>query len=85
MSVKGQVFRSQAGRDKGRLLAALNSDSSYVYVCDGRERKLCNPKRKNPRHLQPCGRSVTDSQMISDRALRKALAVMEADMSKGGK
>ena len=85
MSVKGQVFRSQAGRDKGRLLAALSSDSSFVYVCDGRERPLRNPKRKNPRHLQPCGRSVTDSQMRSDRALRKALAVMEADMSKGGK
>ena len=80
MTEKGQVFRSAAGRDKGRLLAAIGSDSSYIYVCDGKERPLANPKRKNPRHLAPCGVCLADIQMRSDRALRKALAVLEADM-----
>ena len=80
MSLKGQVFRSSAGRDKGHLLAAVNADDCYVYVCDGKERPLDNPKRKNPRHIEACGVSLSDSQMRSDRALRKALAVIDTDM-----
>jgi ribosomal protein L14E/L6E/L27E len=83
MTQKGQVFRSAAGRDKGRLLAAVRSDSAYIYVCDGKERPLANPKRKNPRHLNVCDVCLTESQMRSDRALRKALAVTEADMRTG--
>ena len=83
MSVKGQVFRSQAGRDKGRLLAAVSTDGAYVYVCDGKERPLAKPKRKNPRHLAEYDARLTDSQMRSNRALRKALAVIEADMITG--
>ena len=83
MTEKGQVFRSEAGRDKGRLLAAVSADSAYVYVCDGKERPLANPKRKNPRHLTEYGARLTDGQMRSDRALRKALAVIEADMITG--
>jgi len=80
MTQRGQVFRSTAGRDKGRLLAAVQADSAYIHVCDGKERPLANPKRKNPRHLQECGVCLAESQMRSDRALRKALAVIEADM-----
>ena len=83
MTQKGQVFRSLAGRDKGRLLAAVRSENPYLYVCDGRERPLANPKRKNPRHLQNTERRLTESEMASDRALRKALAVMEAEMRQG--
>lgn len=80
MTERGRVFRSEAGRDKGRLMAAVSADGAYISVCDGKERPLSNPKRKNPRHLTEYGICLTDSQMRSDRALRKALAVIEADM-----
>ena len=80
MTEKGRVFRSEAGRDRGRLMAAVDVDGAYICVCDGKEIPLANPKRKNPRHLTACDIRLTDSQMRSDRALRKALAVIEADM-----
>lgn len=80
MTEKGRVFRSEAGRDKGRLMALVSADGAYICVCDGKERPLANPKRKNPRHLTAYDIRLTDSQMRSDRALRKALAVIEADM-----
>ena len=76
MTEKGRVFRSEAGRDRGRLMAVVDVDGAY----DGKERPLSNPKRKNPRHLTAYDICLTDSQMRSDRALRKALAVIEADM-----
>ena len=83
MFERGQVVISAAGRDNGHLLAIVSSDDSYAYVCDGKERPLNNPKRKNPKDIKICDMKLTDSQMNSDRALRKALAILSADIEKG--
>lgn len=80
MFERGQVVISLAGRDCGHLLAVMSTDEAYAYVCDGKERPLDNPKRKNLRHISEIGRTLTQTQMNSDRALRKALAIISADM-----
>ncbi len=79
MFLRGQVIRSVAGRDKGYLMAVTDSDGKYVYVCDGKERRLSGPKRKNPRHVEITSMILDESQMHSDRGLRKALAQLEAN------
>lgn len=69
---KGTVVVSRAGRDKGRALAVVGTDSGRVLVADGKERPLERPKRKNLRHLSVTNKSVqTDG--VSNKALRKAL------------
>lgn len=74
MLEKGSVVRSLAGRDKDRLLAVVAAgDDGAVYVCDGKERPLERPKRKNPRHIEDTG-FVIGAAADSNRALRKALA-----------
>ena len=78
MFLRGQVVKSLAGRDKGYLLTVISADEAYVFVCDGKERPLNNPKRKNPRHIESVGMCISDNQMASDRALRKALAAIKA-------
>ena len=78
MYQRGQVVKSLAGRDKGYLLTVISSDETQVLVCDGKERPLNNPKRKNPRHIESVGMCISDNQMASDRALRKALAAIKA-------
>ena len=70
---KGTVVKSLAGRDKGRLLAVMQSDESSVLVCDGKERPIDRPKSKNIRHVECVGLSVTEDDMRSDKALKKAL------------
>lgn len=80
MYERGQVVVSTAGRDKGRLLAVVRTDSPFIYVCDGRERPLDNPKRKNPRHIEVTDAGLSEDQMRSDSALRKALAILSADI-----
>lgn len=77
MFKKGQVVRSLAGRDKSFLLAVTSYDGTYVYVSDGRERPLSNPKRKNPRHVELAGQSVTEESMATDRSLRKVLRCIQ--------
>ncbi len=78
MFQRGQIVKSLAGRDKGCLLTVVNADETVIFVCDGKERPLNNPKRKNPRHIESVGMCISDNQMASDRALRKALAAIKA-------
>ncbi|MBR3767946.1 MAG: KOW domain-containing RNA-binding protein [Clostridia bacterium] len=78
MFLRGQVIRSGAGRDTGYLMTVTDYDGTYVYVCDGKERRLAQPKRKNPKHVTATPWSLNESQMHSDRRLRKALAELES-------
>lgn len=52
----GQLVRSKAGRDKGSDLVVLRVENGYVYVADGKRRKLENPKKKKLRHVQASGK-----------------------------
>jgi len=48
----GQVVKSRAGRDKGKIFLVLDIiDNQNVLIVDGNLRKLDNPKRKKLKHL----------------------------------
>ena len=70
---KGTVVKSLAGRDKGKLLAVMQSENGSVLVCDGKERPIDRPKSKNIRHIECVGLSVTENDMRTNKALKKAL------------
>lgn len=70
---KGTVVKSLAGRDKGKLLAVMSCEEGSVLVCDGKERPIDRPKSKNIRHVECVGLSVTENDMRSNKALKKAL------------
>ena len=71
---KGDLVVCTAGREKDRLMCVADYDGKYVYVCDGKERKLDNPKRKNPKHVIKTDKKLSDNMFLTDRALRKALS-----------
>ncbi len=49
----GQLVRSSAGRDKGKLYLIYDLlDEAFVRVIDGEKKRLINPKRKNIKHLE---------------------------------
>lgn len=49
---KGQVVKSRAGRDKGRIFLVLEIiDDENLLVVDGDLRKLDKPKKKKIKHL----------------------------------
>ncbi len=78
---RGRVVRSLAGRDKGYLLSVTEAEGSRVYVCDGKERPIDRPKVKNSRHLEPTEIFLSEDDMASDRALRRALKKAGAELS----
>lgn len=48
----GQVVKSRAGRDNGKIFLILEViDEQYVHIVDGDLRKLNNPKKKKVKHL----------------------------------
>ena len=79
MYFRGQVIKSLAGRDKDYLMTVISYDGKSVFVCDGKERRLVNPKRKNPKHITITDKTISEEEMASDRSLRKALARIESD------
>ena len=77
----GTVVKSTAGHDAGRFFAVVADDGKYVCLCDGDERKLASPKRKNKRHVAFTVQVLPDTAMKTDSQLRKALKEFAA---KGG-
>ena len=69
----GRVVISNAGRDKTKLMVVVKETENYLLVCDGKERPVTRPKRKNPKHLQFTNTSLEAHQLETNRALRKAL------------
>ena len=72
----GSVVRALAGREKGRCFVAAAVDGGFVYICDGRERKLAKPKKKNRKHISPAGAFI-ETEGLTDRKLRGLLRELE--------
>lgn len=73
MLERGSVVKSLAGRDKGNLLTVMETKGRIISVCDGKERPVDRPKNKNIRHAEDTGIRLTEAELASDRALRRAL------------
>ena len=48
---RSDVVRSCAGRDSGQLFFVVELDESYVYLADGKGRRVEKPKRKKRKHV----------------------------------
>ncbi len=73
MFEKGRVVISRAGRDRDYLLVIMQADEKSVFVCDGKERPIDRPKKKNIRHIEPTEYVIDISQITTNRAIRKEL------------
>lgn len=73
----GQIVSSKAGRDKNYFMVIVKEDDLYVYVCDGKERPLERPKRKNVKHLQFTNTVLGVDSFKTNKSLRKAIAVFK--------
>ena len=82
----GQIVRSLAGHDKGELFCVLDAEGGCLLLCDGRRRRLENPKRKREKHTQLLGtlpqpglEQFQAGNHRSNRDIRRALAAFRAE------
>lgn len=70
--LQGSVVKSTAGHDKGSYFVVLRTEDGYVFIADGKERKLEACKRKNAKHIEVTS-SVIELHEITNKKLRKLL------------
>lgn len=79
---KSDMILSTAGRDKGQYFFVLDTDETYVYIADGRGRKVEAPKRKKRKHVQMIAQTesrvaekIRSGEKVLNSELRRELAV----------
>ena len=78
---KSSLIVSKAGRYKGQLFYVIDTDEQYVYLVDGKSRKLEKPKRKKRKHVEQVPRTesriaekIRNGEKVLNSELRKELA-----------
>ena len=71
----GQIVCSLKGSDKGSFLLVVLEDERFAYLVDGKRYKLNNPKKKNVKHISLTSSRLKIEELLTDKAVRKALAV----------
>lgn len=83
------LAKVKAGHDKNHLYLIVKEDEKQVYLVNGTTRKLTNPKKKNPKHIQVIKRlpeEVTEAmesdRLDEDAAIAKLLQTYEQYLKK---
>ena len=78
---KSSLGVSKAGRDQGQLFYVIDADEQYVYLADGKSRRLEKPKRKKRKHIEQIPRTesriaekIRNGEKVLNSELRKELA-----------
>lgn len=73
----GEIVLATAGRDKGKNFVVLSTSEGFVYLCDGKNRRLDNPKKKSIRHVAKVmdkAESISFVDESGNKAIRKILS-----------
>ena len=74
----GMIVKAKAGRDKEGFFVVVKNEKGWVYIADGKRRKVENPKKKNPIHLSVTN-TVLSGSTDTNRNIRKALKDFRED------
>ncbi|NLY56039.1 MAG: RNA-binding protein [Firmicutes bacterium] len=88
----GQLVTSTAGRDAGNNYVIIGTDGDiYVWIADGKYRRVEEPKRKNRKHLRAHEAVSTEilerlqaGEKITNSLVRKVLAELVAAAEAAG-
>ena len=69
---RGSLVYSIAGRDKGSLFLVLKREGEFIYLADGDQRKLENPKKKKIKHVNKTN-TLLEFEDVSNSDIRKML------------
>ncbi len=84
----GDVVRSMAGHDKNQLLFVLREEGEFLWLVDGKSRKVEAPKKKRRKHVasagfwpHPVAGRMKDGEPVLDSEIRRALAAFRKRFS----
>ena len=78
---RGDVIQSAAGHDKGEFFLIVKEEGDFVWLVDGKSRKLETPKKKRRKHVvstglwtHPVAGRLEEGVPVLDSEIRRALA-----------
>ena len=78
---KADMIVSLAGRDKDQLFFVVDTDKEFIYIADGKGRRLESPKRKKRRHVRKLplyasrvAEKIRNGDKVLNSELRRELA-----------
>lgn len=85
---KSDIVLSLAGHDKGNVFYVLDTDGVYVFLADGKRRKVEKPKRKKRFHVKKVlrpdsslARKIASGEQILNSELRRELAKVRQEIN----
>ena len=69
----GSMVMACAGRDKNSFFVATEIHDGFVFIANGKSRKLEKPKRKNIKHISPTN-TVIELEGLTNKKLRRLIA-----------
>ncbi|MBR5153131.1 MAG: KOW domain-containing RNA-binding protein [Clostridia bacterium] len=77
------MVRSLAGHDKGQLFLVVRREGKYLFLCDGKQRKVIEPKKKKEKHVVGtgviCPWVETQPEKINNTSVRAAMKQLLAE------
>lgn len=66
----GRFAKSMAGHDYGKYYVIISVEAEYVYLVDGKNRTICNPKKKKLKHI-----NILDEidKVLIDKVMNKTI------------
>ncbi len=76
---EGNLAKSLAGHDKGKIYMIVREEKEMVYLADGKNRPIERPKCKRKKHIQPIYQKeisfsqIKKSQTGQNEAIKKVI------------
>ena len=67
------IVISRAGHDAGKLFMVVGNRQERLLLCDGKNRRLTNPKCKSPKHVRIA--RTGGNAPASDKDIRQTIAL----------
>ncbi|MCL2461177.1 MAG: KOW domain-containing RNA-binding protein [Defluviitaleaceae bacterium] len=78
----GQVVYSKSGRDKGNPFVITRVEGKFLYLADGKVRKLSSPKKKKDIHVQKTNVHFAEIKAALEQGWDKSGRLVDADLRK---
>jgi len=75
--LRGRAVVIKRGKGSGKIMVVLKCENKYVYLTDGKSRKLANPKKKSVKHIQLTNYNVNleiGGRELQDADIRKGIS-----------
>lgn len=79
--MSAHLVEATAGRERGKLFYVMDTDGEYLFLADGKSRRVEAPKRKKCKHVRfiadtgdRVATKIRENEKITNSELRKSIA-----------